>query len=201
MSAVRAAARRRFGIAPAERCVLVFGGSQGARSINWCALDAFLAGGPAAQRDYHVLQIAGRRDYAEARGRLDAAGRADRYTLLEYERDLSDPLAASDLVLARAGGSVFELAAAGRAAILVPYPYATARHQHANADWMAEAGAAEVIDDSDLEPRELALRVKALLSDPERLEAMAAASRSLARPDADERIAAEIRAAARSFDR
>ncbi|TMK74388.1 MAG: UDP-N-acetylglucosamine--N-acetylmuramyl-(pentapeptide) pyrophosphoryl-undecaprenol N-acetylglucosamine transferase, partial [Actinobacteria bacterium] len=185
-----------------ERCLLVFGGSQGARSINECALDAFVGDGPAARnRGYHILHIAGRRDYPQVRERIDAAGGAEAYTLLEYERDLSDPLAASDLVLARAGGSVFELAAAGRAAILVPYPYATARHQHANAAWMAEAGAAEVIDDSDLEPRELALRVKALLSDPERLEAMAAASRSLARPDAAVRIAAEIRAAARSFDR
>ena len=52
---------------------------------------------------------------------------AERYTLLEYEPDLADALAACDLVLARAGGSVFELAAAGRPAILVPYPHATAR--------------------------------------------------------------------------
>ena len=202
VAADRPSARERFGIAQDERCLLVFGGSQGARSINECALDAFVGDGPAARdRGYHILHIAGRRDYPQVRERIDAAGGAEAYTLLEYERDLSDPLAASDLVLARAGGSVFELAAAGRAAILVPYPYATARHQHANAAWMAEAGAAEVIDDSDLEPRELALRVKALLSDPGRLEAMAAASRSLARPDAAVRIAAEIRAAARSFDR
>jgi len=198
MAADRAAARRRFGIAPAERCVLVFGGSQGARSINRCALDAFLAGGPAAQRDYHVLQIAGRRDYAEARGRLDAAGRADRYTLLEYEPSLADPLAACDLVLARAGGSVFELAAAGRPAILVPYPRAAARHQDANAAWMADAGAAQVIHDSELDPAVLARAVADLLADPQRLERMSAASRSLARPDAAERIAEEVLAAAGS---
>ena len=69
----REAARHRLGI-EAERCLLVFGGSQGARSINICALDAFLADGPAARdRTYHVLQITGTRDYGVARERLAAA--------------------------------------------------------------------------------------------------------------------------------
>jgi UDP-N-acetylglucosamine--N-acetylmuramyl-(pentapeptide) pyrophosphoryl-undecaprenol N-acetylglucosamine transferase len=201
-TADRGAARKRFGIPTEERCLLVFGGSQGARSINLCALDAFVGEGPAARdRGYHVLHIAGSRDYPLARERIDAAGGVEAYTLLEYEPDLSDPLAACDLVLARSGGSVFELAAAGRPAILIPYPYATARHQHANAAWMADAGAAAVVEDTDLDAAELAHRVAELLSDPGRLEGMAAASRSLARPDAAERIAAEIRAAAESFKR
>ncbi len=99
-----------------------------------------------------MIQIAGHRDYPLARERLDAAGRPDGFTLLEYEPDLAQALAACDLVLARAGGSVFELAAAGRPAILVPYPHAAAGHQHANAAWMAESGAALVIEDSELEP-------------------------------------------------
>jgi UDP-N-acetylglucosamine--N-acetylmuramyl-(pentapeptide) pyrophosphoryl-undecaprenol N-acetylglucosamine transferase len=198
----RAAARKRFGVGPGERCLLVFGGSQGARSINLCALDAFVGDGPAARdRGYHVLHITGSRDQPLARQRIDVAGGAEAYTLLEYEPDLSDPLAACDLVLARAGGSVFELAAAGRPAILVPYPYATARHQHANAAWMAEAGAAEVVEDSELDAAELARRVEELLANPSRLEAMATASRSLARPDAADRIAGEVRAAAESFSR
>ena len=71
-------ARRRFGIDADQRCLLVFGGSQGARSINLCALDTFLGDGPAARRDYHVIQIAGHRDYPLARERLRcrrAAGR------------------------------------------------------------------------------------------------------------------------------
>ena len=198
-TADRADARQRFGIDPGDRCLLVFGGSQGARSINVCALDAFLGDDPAARsRDYHVLHIAGRRDYGLALDRLEEAGGAARYTLLEYEPNLAQALAASDLVLARAGGSVFELAAAGRPAILVPYPYATARHQHANAAWMADAGAARVIEDDALQPAELARTVEDLLADDRRLEAMATASRSLARPDAAERIAAEILKAARS---
>jgi UDP-N-acetylglucosamine--N-acetylmuramyl-(pentapeptide) pyrophosphoryl-undecaprenol N-acetylglucosamine transferase len=198
----RRAARGRFGIGARDPCLLVFGGSQGARSINLAALDTFVGDGPAARhRRYHVLHIAGRRDYPLARQRIAEAGGADAYTLLEYEPDLADALAACDLVLARAGGSVFELAAAGRPAILVPYPYATARHQHANAAWMARAGAAEVLEDADLRPAELAGRVAELVADPDRLEAMAAASRSLARPDAAERIAAEVLAAATSSSR
>src|SRR4051794_6291986 len=149
----RGAARQRFAIGADDRCLLVFGGSQGARSINLCALDAFVGEGPAARdRGYHVLHIAGQRDYPLARERIDGTAAAERYTLLEYEPNLADALAASDLVLARAGGSVFELAAAGRPAILVPYPYATARHQHANAAWIADAGAATVISDDALDP-------------------------------------------------
>ena len=192
----RAAARERFGI-EAERCLLVFGGSQGARSLNVCALDAFLGDGPAAEdRDYHVLQIAGARDYPLARERLDAAAGAQRYTLLEYEPTLADALAACDIVLARAGGSVFELAAAGRPAILVPYPHAAARHQHANAAWMADAGAAIVLEDSDLDAAGLAETVRDLFADARRLQRMADASRSLARPDAAQRVAEEVLAAA-----
>jgi UDP-N-acetylglucosamine--N-acetylmuramyl-(pentapeptide) pyrophosphoryl-undecaprenol N-acetylglucosamine transferase len=200
LTADRDRARRRFQIAPDDRCLLVFGGSQGARSINICALDAFVGDDAAAapSRDYHVVQIAGHRDYPAARQRLDAAVGVSRYTLLEYEPTLADPLAACDLVLARAGGSVFELAAAGRPAILVPYPHATARHQHSNAAWMSDAGAALVIDDSGLDPETLANTVADLFADAPRLRGMAAASRALARPDAAERIANEILEAART---
>jgi UDP-N-acetylglucosamine--N-acetylmuramyl-(pentapeptide) pyrophosphoryl-undecaprenol N-acetylglucosamine transferase len=205
----RASARRRFGIDAGDRCLLVFGGSQGARSINECALDAFVgtrAPEDAEPRDFHVLHIAGHRDYATARRRLDAAagprgGSALRYTLLEYEPTLAEPLAAADLVVARAGGSVFELAAAGRPAILVPYPHAAGRHQEANAEWMAAAGAAEVIPDAELTPARLAALAAAIFADDGRLDRMAAASRSLARPDAAARVADEVLAAAAAGDR
>jgi UDP-N-acetylglucosamine--N-acetylmuramyl-(pentapeptide) pyrophosphoryl-undecaprenol N-acetylglucosamine transferase len=195
----RGAARERFGIGADERCLLVFGGSQGARTINETALAAFAAA-DAPSRDFHVLHISGHRDYATARQRLDAAaevagGTVARYTLLRYEPNLADSLAACDLVLARAGGSVFELAAAGRPAILVPYPHAAARHQHANAAWMADAGAALVVEDADLSPARLTALASEVLGDPGRLERMSEASRALARPDAAERIADEILAA------
>jgi UDP-N-acetylglucosamine--N-acetylmuramyl-(pentapeptide) pyrophosphoryl-undecaprenol N-acetylglucosamine transferase len=104
----------------------------------------------------------------------------------------ADALAASDLSAARAGGSVFELAAAGLPSILVPYPHATADHQARNAAYMEEAGAATVIPDSELDGPRLAREVGALLAAPERMRAMAKAARAAARPDAAERIADEL---------
>ncbi len=193
VTADREAARARFGIAPGDRCALIFGGSLGALTINRAAAQAFGTGG--GERDFHVLHIAGRRDYAEIAPLVEGA---DRYTLLEYEPDLGDALAASDLVLARSGGSVFELTAAGRPAILVPYPYASARHQHANAAWMADAGAAVVVEDAELTPERVRTELAGLLADDERLARMAAASRSLAKPDAAARIAEEMLKACRS---
>ncbi len=201
LEADRGAARERFGIPADARCLLVFGGSLGARTVNEAALDAFVNGregsDPSGDRSdpFWVLHIAGERDYPEARRRVEAAG-PERYVLLEYEPSLGDALAASDLVLARAGGSVFEIAAAGRPAILVPYPFATARHQHTNAAWMANAGAAVVIEDAELTAARTSDEAAALLSDSERLRQMAEASRSLARPDAADRIADEVLAAA-----
>lgn len=191
LDADRQSARERFGIAPDADCLLVFGGSLGALTINRAAAEAFGAGRTSDAP--HVLHVSGRRDHAEVAA---IVGDAPAYTLVEYLPDLGDALAASDLVLARSGGSVFELTAAGRPALLVPYPYASARHQHANAEWMAAAGAAIVIEDEELTPEALSHRVGALFADRDGLRQMAAASAALAMPDAAERIAAEILAVA-----
>ena len=193
LAADRAAARRRFGLPDSARCLLVVGGSQGARSINECAIAAFAE---REGRGFHVIHVAGRRDYSELKPRLATAPYNDRYELLEYEPDLGQCLAACDLVLGRAGGSIFEVTATGRPAILVPYPHAAAGHQATNAAWMERAGAAVVIADSELGPEHLLDSVTALLGDGERLAAMAAASRALAMPDAARRIADEVLAAA-----
>jgi UDP-N-acetylglucosamine--N-acetylmuramyl-(pentapeptide) pyrophosphoryl-undecaprenol N-acetylglucosamine transferase len=195
LRADRAAARARFGIAPGARCLLVVGGSQGARSINRCAVEA-LAGREG--RAFDVVHVAGRRDFEELEDRLAEAPRNDRYTLLAYEPDLGDCLAACDLVLGRAGGSIFELTAAGRPAVLVPYPHAAAGHQSANAAWMARAGAATVVRDEELSAERLAAEIGDLLADEARLGAMAAASAALAKPDAARRVADEVLAAART---
>jgi UDP-N-acetylglucosamine--N-acetylmuramyl-(pentapeptide) pyrophosphoryl-undecaprenol N-acetylglucosamine transferase len=194
LSADRGRARARFGVAERDRCLLVMGGSQGARSINECAVEAFAE---REGRDFHVVHLAGRRDHAELRERLAHASHGDRYTLLEYEPNLGDCLAACDLVLARSGGSIFEVAAAGRPAVLVPYPHATADHQSANAAWMAEAGAATIVADDEMSPARLAAEIGAVLGDEARLAAMAAASASLARPDAARRTADQVLEAAR----
>jgi UDP-N-acetylglucosamine--N-acetylmuramyl-(pentapeptide) pyrophosphoryl-undecaprenol N-acetylglucosamine transferase len=184
----RAAARASFGVREDEQCVLVFGGSLGARSINRAALDAF------AQASFRVLHVCGARDHAELAARELRAG----YELIESLSPdrFASALLAADLVVARAGGSVFEIAASGVPAILVPYPHAAADHQRGNAAWMADAGAALVIADGELSAQRLGAEVDALLGDRERLAAMAAASRSLARPDAAGEVARELLAAA-----
>jgi UDP-N-acetylglucosamine--N-acetylmuramyl-(pentapeptide) pyrophosphoryl-undecaprenol N-acetylglucosamine transferase len=194
LRADRAHARERFGVPAGERCLLVIGGSQGARSINLAAIEAFAE---REGRDFHVVHVAGRRDFEELEGRLAGAPHRERYTLLAYEPDLGDGLAACDLVLGRSGGSIFELTATGRPAILVPYPHATAGHQSANAAWMAEAGAAKVVADEELTAERLASEVSALLGEGARLAAMASASAALALPDAARRIADEVLSAAR----
>jgi UDP-N-acetylglucosamine--N-acetylmuramyl-(pentapeptide) pyrophosphoryl-undecaprenol N-acetylglucosamine transferase len=180
----RASARERLGIAPGELCVLVFGGSLGARTINRAALAAFSSGA------FHVVHVCGRRDHPELSEHSLPAG----YDLREYLEigEFTDALAACDLVVARAGGSVFEIAAHGLPAILVPYPHASADHQRTNARWMSEAGAAIVIEDAQLTAARLAREVAQLLANRVRLAAMASASRRLARPDAAREIAGEL---------
>jgi UDP-N-acetylglucosamine--N-acetylmuramyl-(pentapeptide) pyrophosphoryl-undecaprenol N-acetylglucosamine transferase len=194
LAADRGAARERFGIAPEAPCLLVIGGSQGARSINECTVAALAE---RSGRDFDVVHVAGRRDFAAIEERLAAAAHNERYTLLAYEPDLGDCLAACDLVLGRSGGSIFELTATGRPAVLVPYPHATAGHQEGNAAWMAEAGAATTIHDEELDAERLAAEIGILLHDEARLAAMSAASAALAKPDAARQIADHVLAAVR----
>ena len=187
----RAQARARLGLPPDGACLLVFGGSLGARSLNHAALDAFGAAAPCT-----VLHASGRRDHDELRARLGELGDPPHYRLVPYLEPFADALAAADLAAARAGGSVFELAAAGVPSILVPYPHATADHQTGNARWMEEGGAAVVVPDAELDGPRLAREVAALLGAPQRLAAMRNAAASLARADAADRIAAEVLAIA-----
>ena len=176
----RAAARAAFGLEEGERCVLIFGGSLGALKLNRAA--------PAAFRDpaYRVIHASGRRDFPE----LEAPG--PHYDLRPYISPFGPALLAADLVVARAGGSIFEIASHGRPAILVPYPHATGDHQTLNARWMEEAGAATVLADGELDAGRLRAEVDALFGDPGRLAAMGRASAGLARPDAAAAIAAEV---------
>ena len=180
LGASRADARRRLGL-PAEASVLaVFGGLAGARALNEWAADTYGESGPA------VLHIAGARDYEDMRPRV----RRDDYVLLAAAESFGDALAVADLAISRAGGTVWELAAAGIPAILVPYPHATADHQALNARYFAEGGGAVVVRQEEL--ARIPALVEELLGDPERLRAMSEAMRALARPDAAHEIADEL---------
>jgi UDP-N-acetylglucosamine--N-acetylmuramyl-(pentapeptide) pyrophosphoryl-undecaprenol N-acetylglucosamine transferase len=192
----REAARARFGLPAEGPCLLVFGGSLGARTINFATLDAFGRAAPCT-----VLHASGRRDYDELRARLDELGSPEHYRLEPFVQPFADALAAADLAIARAGGSVFELAAAGVPSVLIPYPHATADHQTGNARWMADGGAAVVVPDSQVDGPRLAREVGALLGSPHRLDAMSQAARRLARIDAADRIADEVMRLAESQTR
>jgi UDP-N-acetylglucosamine--N-acetylmuramyl-(pentapeptide) pyrophosphoryl-undecaprenol N-acetylglucosamine transferase len=172
--------RRLFGLPPNGPVLLVFGGSLGARTLNELAVSAFGVGGPA------VLHLSGTRDYDELRGRL---GRPD-YRLFAFTEEFGAALGASDLVLARAGGSVWEIAAAAKPAVLVPGDFATGDHQAKNARYFEERGGAIVVPEREVSRAPEVIR--GLIADPARLEEMSAAMRRLARPNAADEIAEEL---------
>ena len=178
--------------------LLVFGGSRGSHSIN----QALIAALPHLLPICQVLHISGQLDWPGigdsglriAREFAAKTGQADiRYHPFPYLHDeMVQALAAADLVIARAGASVLgEFPAVGLPSILAPYPYA-GQHQDANAAYLADRGAALVVPDGELAGR-LAPAVLSLFTEPERLAAMAAAARALARPEAAATIAQKLR--------
>jgi UDP-N-acetylglucosamine--N-acetylmuramyl-(pentapeptide) pyrophosphoryl-undecaprenol N-acetylglucosamine transferase len=184
LRATRTSGRRAFGIQPDATVVLIAGGSQGARSLNLAAVEAFGDAPP-----FELIHVAGARGVEEVRALLAEHDPCPRYRLFDYLANFPEAVAAADLVVSRAGGSVFEITAIGRPAILVPYPHATGDHQAKNAAWLARAGAAVTLPDGELSGRSLRELVGALLMDRRRLGAMAEASRALGRPEAAAQIA------------
>jgi UDP-N-acetylglucosamine--N-acetylmuramyl-(pentapeptide) pyrophosphoryl-undecaprenol N-acetylglucosamine transferase len=180
MGATRAEGRALFGLPADGPVVAVFGALAGARSLNELAVSTWGAAGPA------VLHICGERDLDLLRDRVR---RAD-YVLMPQTDHFGAALAAADLAVSRAGGTVWELAAAGTPAILVPYPHATADHQTLNARHFEQGGGAVVVPDGALD-RVPAL-VDELLASPDRLAAMRTAMLGLARPQAADEIAEEL---------
>ena len=167
--------------------VLIFGGSGGALRINLAAAEAFRS-----SRAYTVVQISGHRDFA----RLWTYN--PRHKIIEYVDDIWRYLAVADVVVSRAGaGSLFDTAAVGRAAILVPFPYATGDHQLHNARFFTEKGAAELLPDSEVNAATLRGRVEDLLDDDERREELAGRIRTLATPEAADEVADKLLRATR----
>ena len=176
----RPEAHDRLGLPADGDVVLVFGGSLGARLLNELALDAWAEDGPT------VLHLCGERDFEALRGRVTRPG----YVLIPFLDDVGLAYGAADVAVARAGGSVWELAAAGLPAVLVPGEFATGDHQRKNAEWFERAGGAIVVPESAA--RSVPEVVASLLGDRPRLHAMAEAMRAASRPDAAERIADEL---------
>ncbi len=173
-------ALERLGLEPPV--VLIFGGSGGALKINLAAAEAFRDETP-----YTVVQIAGRRDFP----RLSTDN--PRHLILEYVEEIWDYIAAADVVVIRSGaGSLFDTAAAGRAAILIPYPYAAGDHQFHNARYFTEKDAAEILMDSEVTPETLRDRVEGLLNDENRRGELASNMRGLATLGAADLVAERL---------
>lgn len=169
-----------------RRRVLIVGGSQGAHAINM-AMVAAVPELVRRQTSLDVVHQTGERDLGEVRQQYDrvhAGVRASAFLDL-----MADEMRRADLVVSRAGATTLaELAAAGRPAVLIPFGAATDDHQRKNAQVLAEAGAAVVIDERELTPARVVSVISGLLDDPARLQAMSRAIRALARPDAAARI-------------
>ena len=174
-------------VSPPSFTILVVGGSQGSRAINYLVSTALwlLGQEPGGIR---IIHQTGEHDYNEVRKAYQERGLiAEVHAFID---DMPGVLAQADLVISRAGATaVAELAAAGRAALLIPFPGATDQHQLENARAMEKAGAARVIVQSELTPERLAAEIGDLMTNPATLEHMERCARRLARPDAAARIA------------
>jgi UDP-N-acetylglucosamine--N-acetylmuramyl-(pentapeptide) pyrophosphoryl-undecaprenol N-acetylglucosamine transferase len=150
----------------------------------------------AVQGRIRIIHQTGEHDYNEVLKSYRERGvAAEVHAFID---DMPGTLAQADLVISRAGATaVTELAAAGRASILIPFPGATDQHQLENARAMEKAGAARVIVQSELTPERLVAEVRALTTSPATLESMESAAHRLARPDAAARIADMVEALAR----
>jgi UDP-N-acetylglucosamine--N-acetylmuramyl-(pentapeptide) pyrophosphoryl-undecaprenol N-acetylglucosamine transferase len=174
--------------------VLVLGGSQGARGVNRLvtgALAALAAAGVSAS----FAHQSGETDREAVAAAYAAAGMPGE--VAAFFEGMGERYAGADLVVARAGaGTIAEIAANGRPAILVPYPHAARDHQRENARWLAERGGALVIEEAAADaPAQLARALTVLAGDRERLRTMAAASGAVGVRDAAARIVAECRRA------
>jgi len=184
--------RAAFHTVPAKKheapfTILILGGSQGSKAIN----DLMIECAPLLKRESEWLELVhqtGERDYNAVRQAFQEHGVTAR--VQAFIEDMPRALGQADLVVSRAGATaVAELAAAGRAALLIPFPAAADQHQLANARALERAGAARVVLQEELTPQRLMDEIRDLLSDPLRLIRMERAAKSLARPEAAAHIA------------
>lgn len=176
----RDVARRELGLPADGPVLLVLGGSQGAQALNDVVVEAFRRHGPA------ILHLCGSRYHERLRLRIQ---RSD-YVLLPSLPRLGLALGAADLALSRAGGVVWELAAAGLPALLVPSPNVTADHQTENARYFEARGGAILVPETDL--GSVPETIRGLLGDRRRRALMAGSMRETAKPDAARVIAREL---------
>lgn len=188
LTGLRGEALESFGLRRGRPTLLVFGGSLGAARLNDAVLDAAPRwGDPEA---IQVLHVTGQRDHERVAAAWEASSAGVHAVCVAFVERMELAYAAADVVLCRSGAStVAELAVAGLPGVLVPYPHGAADEQAANARALSERGGALLVPDSDLDGARLVAEVQPLLADPQRLSTMAAAARSVGRPDAADRLA------------
>ena len=169
---------------PGKLSLLVFGGSQGARAINE-AMVAALPGLKTLPVELRIKHQTGPADFEKVKAGYAAAGWTDRADVCSYIDNMMNDFAAADLVICRAGATTTaELIAAGKASIMIPFPYAADDHQRKNAEALQAAGAARMILQQEASGERLVKEIEELARDPQQLDRMEAASRRLARGDA-----------------
>jgi UDP-N-acetylglucosamine--N-acetylmuramyl-(pentapeptide) pyrophosphoryl-undecaprenol N-acetylglucosamine transferase len=171
--------------------VAVFGGAQGARTINRAALGCYELW--RARTDLAVRHVCGPRNLEECNAQLAKARRSDdalQYELVGYEEHMEAVYSRASLAVCRSGaGTIAELTAVGLASVLVPLPGAPSDHQTRNAQTLERAGAAVMLPDAECDPARLDRVVSELMGATDRLEQMGRAARGLGRRDAAERLA------------
>lgn len=194
LTANRAQARKKLGIPQDAVVLLSFGGSLGARRINEVTAD--LAAWHLANRNFWHIHATGRYGVELFRQLSEEKGFAGKERLLvrEYIDDMPTCLAAADLCICRSGAlTLAELAAVGRAAVLIPSPNVAENHQYYNALELEKAGAAKVIEEKNLTGTGLIQVVDQFTKDPETLKRMGTAALACGEPDSAEKIYAALK--------
>ncbi len=175
-----------FGLRPENKTILVTGGSRGARTLNQAMVTVLK--NLILRPEIQVIWATGKETHQETLEGLkceNVAWERPQWKVFEYLEDIPQALGCADLCVGRAGAaSLAEIAVAGKASILIPYPYAAENHQEHNARAFTQGGAAKIILDADLDGEKLWQMINELISDSTLLENMSAATKKLAQPEA-----------------
>jgi UDP-N-acetylglucosamine--N-acetylmuramyl-(pentapeptide) pyrophosphoryl-undecaprenol N-acetylglucosamine transferase len=193
-----AAAKTKFGLNPNEPLVFFWGGSQGAEKINDFVADYGMTG--LTERNIQVLHQTGRTNFNQYSAEYNSISARwspelkKKYHIVPFlEEDLSGALSAADIIVSRAGsGSIFEIAAVGKPALLIPYPFAAQNHQFYNASEYTKTGAGTVILEENLLPSVIFDQIEKLIADKDRYDKMAAAAKQFSKPEAANLIAKDL---------
>jgi UDP-N-acetylglucosamine--N-acetylmuramyl-(pentapeptide) pyrophosphoryl-undecaprenol N-acetylglucosamine transferase len=170
---------KRFGLEESKKTIFVFGGSQGAHSINVAMLQCL----DSLKPEWQILWQTGENDFQEISEKVK--GKKVRCAVYPFIEDMGSAYTASDIIVSRAGAlTLAEITACGKPSILIPFPFATADHQRYNAEALEKQGAAQMILQKDLTPEKLAQEIDFLLTNESKLKIMAEQSKNMGKPEA-----------------